>query len=69
MKIRDAEHMLFVKVHRSINRLYVLEVEIVVLVCLAMRGSESTCCGTHASGISISQQCASSHGMIWCAVC
>jgi hypothetical protein len=55
MKIRDAEHMLFVKVHRSINRLYVLEVEIVVLVCLAMRGSESTCCGTHASGISISQ--------------
>jgi hypothetical protein len=42
MKIRDVEHMLLIKVYRSINRLYVLEVEIAVLVCLAMWGSKST---------------------------
>jgi hypothetical protein len=42
MKIRDVEHMLLIKVYRSINRLYVLEVEIAVLVCLAMWGLKST---------------------------
>jgi hypothetical protein len=41
MRIRDAEYRLLVKVHRSINQLYVLEVEIDVPVCLAMWGLES----------------------------
>jgi hypothetical protein len=41
MRIRDAEHRLHVKVHRSTDLLYVLDVEIAILVCLAMRGSES----------------------------
>jgi hypothetical protein len=41
MRIRDAKHRLLVKVHRSSNRLYVLEVEIAVPVFLAVRGSKS----------------------------
>jgi hypothetical protein len=40
MKIRDAKRRLLVKVIRSPNRLYVLNVEIARLVCLLARGSE-----------------------------
>jgi hypothetical protein len=40
MRIRDVDRHLLAKVIRSLNRLYVLNVELVAHVCLASRGAE-----------------------------
>jgi hypothetical protein len=41
MVIRDFEGRLLAKVQRSLNRLYILNVELANPVCLAVKGAES----------------------------
>lgn len=42
MRIRDEDGCLLMKIHRSPGRLYILDVTIVHLVCLAARTNKDT---------------------------